>query len=80
MPNNRSGDGKNNLGAQISKISLNPSRYEPPPLNGAPPWMPEALDKSAWMNEAYKALETLQNDRSELGYLPGEVPSEMMKI
>ena len=32
------------------------------------------------MNEASKPPETLQNDRSGLGYLPGEVPSEMVKI
>ena len=32
------------------------------------------------MKEASKPLETLQNDRSGLGYLPGEVPREMVNI
>jgi hypothetical protein len=54
MPNNRSGDGKNNPGARISKISLKPYGSEPPPRYGVPPWIPETLDKSASLLNASK--------------------------
>ena len=58
MPTNRSSDGNNNPGDQISKIPLNLCRFE------IPHWMTEALDNSALTKEASKFSETLHNDRS----------------
>jgi hypothetical protein len=78
MPNDRSGNCKENPDVQIPKstlktIDLNSS------LNGVPHWMTETLAGSALMKEASKCSETLQEYRSGYENPVGEVSDSDLK-
>jgi hypothetical protein len=78
MPNDRSGNCKENPDVQIPKSTLKPCRSEFF-TEWCAPWMNETLAGSALMKEASKCSETLQEYRSGYDNPVGEFASSDLK-